>query len=53
MNIDINPLPLSLDGRGLPACPALGRDRLPAGRQGAGRQGVRVKMKYSPLLFLV
>jgi hypothetical protein len=22
-----------------PACPALGRDRLPAGRQGAGRQG--------------
>jgi hypothetical protein len=24
--------------RGVPSCPALGRDRLPAGRQGAGRQ---------------
>ena len=24
----------------MPACPALGRDRLPAGRQGAGRQGL-------------
>jgi len=25
-----------------PACPALGRDRLPAGRQGAGRQGLNI-----------
>jgi len=25
-----------------PACPALGRDRLPAGRQGAGRQGMEI-----------
>jgi hypothetical protein len=24
----------------VPACPAHGRDRLPAGRQGVGRQGI-------------